>query len=173
MDKLINEKRKQIDSVNDLLKSAKVSSNDYDSTMEPFFQGDLNEITFTEDFKEIPEIPESLNRHIKLLYQIIVNPKVEVYINEYTIMSLNKCLERYKNLCDNSQELVFDFAFRYMGMGHIEVLSCDLTNHLLFKRMDGGSNGWDREANYNELLNYKPGDKKYLYFTQWKKELKL
>ena len=70
-------------------------------------------------------------------------------------MSLNKCLERYKNLCDNSQELVFDFAFKYAGMGHIEVLSCDLTNHLLFKRMDGGSNGWEREANYNELLNYK------------------
>ena len=69
------------------------------------------------------------------------------------------------------QELVFDFAFRYMGMGHIEVLSCDLTNHLLFKRDDGGANGWEREAHYNELLNYKPGDKKYLFFTQWKKEL--
>ena len=26
-----------------------------------------------------------------------------------------------------------------MGMGHVMVLSCDLENHLLFKRRDGGS----------------------------------
>ena len=170
MDKHIQEKRKQINSVKELLKDAKISKSEYDSTKEPFFQRDEKD-NFTEDFKEIPEIPESLNRHIILLYQIIGNPKVEVYIKDYTIMSLDKCLERYKNLCEQGQELVFDFAFRYMGMGHIEVLSCDLTNHLLFKRDDGGSNGWEREAHYNELLNYKPGDKKYLYFTQWKKEL--
>jgi len=173
MDKYMKEKKKQINSVKDLLKNAKVSSEEYDSTIEPFFNKDLNEITFTEDFKEISELPKSLNRHIKLLYQIISNPKVEVYLENWTIMSLDKCLERYKHLCDNSQGLVFDFAFQYAGMGHIEMLSCDLTNHLLFKRMDGGSNGWDREANYNELLNYKPGDKKYLYFTQWKNEFNL
>ena len=173
MDKYMKEKKKQINSVKDLLKSAKVSSEEYDSTMEPFFHKDFNELSFTEDFKEIPELPDSLNRHIKLLFQIISNPKLEVYLENWTIMSLDKCLERYNNLCDNSQELVFDFAFQYAGMGHIEMLSCDLTNHLLFKRMDGGSNGWDREANYNELLNYKPGDKKYLYFTQWKNEFNL
>ena len=170
MDKHITEKRKQINSVKELLKDAKISKNDYDSTMEPFFQSDES-TDFKEDFKDIPEIPESLNRHIILLYQIIGNPKIEVYIKDYTIMSLEKCLERYKTLCEEGLELVFDFAYRYMGMGHIEMLSCDLTNHLLFKRDDGGANGWEREAHYNELLNYKPGDKKYLYFTQWKKEL--
>ena len=56
-------------------------------------------------------------------------------------------------------------------MGHIEVLSCDLTNHLLFKRRDGGSNGWDREDNYKDLMNYKMGDSEYIYFNEWKKEI--
>tara|TARA_Y100001958_G_C21197285_1_gene524448 strand:+ start:183 stop:704 length:522 start_codon:yes stop_codon:yes gene_type:complete len=171
MNKHIDNKKKQINSVKELLKNAKISSENYDSTMEPFFNKDIEMKEFTEDFKDIPEIPESLNRHIILLYQIIGNPDIELYIGNYVIMSLNKCIERYNELCNNNQELVFDFAYRYMGLGHIEVLSCDLTNHLLFKRDDGGANGWEREANYNELLNYKPGDKKYLYFTQWKKEI--
>ena len=35
-----------------------------------------------------------------------------------------------------------------MGMGHVEVVSCDLETHLLFYRPDGGSNSYDREANY-------------------------
>ena len=69
MDKLIQEKRKQINSVKELLKDAKISSEGYDSTMIPFFANDIHS-EFKEDFKDIPEIPESLNRHIILLYQI-------------------------------------------------------------------------------------------------------
>ena len=69
------------------------------------------------------------------------------------------------------QKNVFDIGFQYIGLGHIEVLSCDLTNHLLFKRRDGGSNGWDREDNYKDLMNYKTGDSEYIYFNEWKKEL--
>ena len=30
-----------------------------------------------------------------------------------------------------------------MGMGHVKVLSCDLQNHLLFYRDDGGSNDYE------------------------------
>ena len=170
MDKHILEKKKQIESIRDLLKTSKKSKEGYDSTIEPFFMKD-DDINFTEDYKDIPEIPESLNRHIKLMYQIIGNSKIEIYIDEYTIMSLDKCLETYKNLCDNGQELVFDFGYRYVGMGHIEVISCDLSNHLLFFRDDGGSNGYDREDNYQRLLKYNPGDKNYLYFIQWKNSI--
>ena len=47
-------------------------------------------------------------------------------------------------------------------------ISCDLNNHLLFERRDGGSNGYDREDNYQDLLKYKTGDKKYFYFVQFK-----
>jgi len=37
--------------------------------------------------------------------------------------------------------------------------------------MDGGSNGYDREANYQDLLKYKTGSKEYMYFFQFKHRL--
>ena len=56
-------------------------------------------------------------------------------------------------------------------MGWILVLSCDLNNSLLFERMDGGSNGLDREDNFLELI--KNGSKPYkkVNFSQWVKNI--
>ena len=170
MEKQISEKRKQILSVQELLKDSKLSDEKYDSTIEPFFMKRGNN-DYIMNYKDLPELPEALNRHIKIFYTLLGNPDVEVYIGDYTFMSLNKCLENYNEYCLNQQTSVFDIAYRYEGMGHITVISCDLNNHLLFERRDGGSNGYDREDNYNELLKYKTGDKKYFYFTQFKKIL--
>ena len=39
-------------------------------------------------------------------------------------------------------------------MGHIEMLSCNLYNNLLFYRIHGGSSGIESEYNYNKLLNF-------------------
>ena len=44
MDKLIQEKQKQILSVKELLVNAKVSDENYDSTVEPFFKKNKNEM---------------------------------------------------------------------------------------------------------------------------------
>ena len=141
-----------------IIKGSKLSDEKYDSTIEPFFmKGENND--YIMNYKDLPEIPESLNRHIKIFYTLVGNPDVEVYIGDYTFMSLTKCLENYKHYCDNNQHSVFDIAYRYEGMGHITVISCDLNNHLLFERRDGGSNGYDREDNFQDLLKYKTGDK--------------
>lgn len=58
-------------------------------------------------------------------------------------------------------------------MGHITVISCDLNTHLLFYRPDGGSNGYDRQYNYEEIV--KNGSDKYdkFYFSKWFYNLKL
>ena len=170
MDKLIKEKQKQILSVKELLVNAKVSDENYDSTVEPFFQK-REQNDYELDFKELPELPEGLNRHMKLFYCLIGNPDVEVYIGDWTFMSLNKCLEIYKDYCDNGQKSLFDIAYIYAGMGHIKLIACDLNNHLLFERPGGGSNGYDREDNYQRSLAYKTGDKEYLFFTQFKEKL--
>lgn len=170
IDKQISEKRKQILSVEELLKNSKLSDENYDSTKEPFFMKREKD-DYIMNYKDLPQLPESLNRHIKIFYTLVGNPDIEVYIGDYTFMSLNKCLENYNEYCLNQQKSVFDIAFRYAGMGHVVVISCDLNNHLLFERMDGGSNGYDREANYQDLLKYKTGDKKYFYFNQFKKNL--
>ena len=101
------------------------------------------------------------------MYELIGNPEIEIYIKGWTILSINRALELYNQLCKDGQKNVFDIAFQYYGMGHIKVLSCDLENHLLFYRPDGGSNGWDREDNYKKILNYDKKDYEYMYFTQW------
>jgi hypothetical protein len=170
MEKHLSEKRKQILSVQELLKDSKLSDENYDSTIEPFFmKRDNND--YIMNYKDLPELPESLNRHIKIFYTLIGNPDVEVYIGDYTFMSLNKCLENYNEYCKNDQYSVFDIAYRYEGMGHVTVISCDLNNHLLFERDDGGANGYEREYNFQNLLKYKTGDKKYFYFIQFKHKL--
>ena len=170
MSKHISDKRDQVLSVQELLKNSKLSDGIHDSTIEPFFQ--RREVDdYIMNFKEIPELPKSLNRHMKIFYELVGNPNTEVYIGDFTFMSLTKCLEKYNDYCANDQNSVFDIGFRYAGMGHVVVVSCDLNNHLLFERPDGGSNGYDREANYKDLLNYKTGSKKYIFFTQFKEKL--
>lgn len=40
-----------------------------------------------------------------------------------------------------------DVAFRYAGMGHVEVFTYDKENDLILSDIDGGANGFDRERN--------------------------
>ena len=165
---------------------AKTSGDNYDSTQKPFFLKDklndfkigyksyvpkksrrlqcLDPLPHTEDHTDIPE---SLNRHMKLLYNIIGSPDTEIYIGDWTILSLQKSMENYKRYCKDGQSNIFDIALIYVGMGHIKVVSCDLHTHLLFIRNDGGSNGWDRDANYQDVLNYDRTKSRQFFFTEW------
>ena len=52
-------------------------------------------------------------------------------------------------------------------MGHVQVVSCDLDSHLLFYRNDGGSNGYDRFANYENIIQNGSKDHKQLFFKEW------
>ena len=106
-----------------------------------------------------------------LFYEIVGEPDKEVYIGEWTFISLNEALSQYKQYCSDGQSNVFNIGYKYAGMGHIEVLSCNLYNHLLFIRMDGGSSGWDREYNYKKLLEFNYKEYEYFYFNQFLKML--
>ena len=144
-------KTRLVTNILDFLKEGHMSEEDYDSAQMPFFMKDkTNE--FKVNNKDIPQSPEGLNRNIKLMYELFGNPDIEVYIRDWTFLSLNKAIEVYNDYVNNNLTKVFDIGFQYAGMGHIVVLSCDLDNHLLFKRRDGGSNDYDREVNYKNLL---------------------
>ena len=170
MNKMLQEKRERIIKLNELLKFSKLSSDDYKSIDKPFFQEDINIINFEMNFKDIGDIPSDLNKNFIMMYNIIGNPKVEVYINEWTILSLDEARSQYEDYCDHNQFNVFNIAYRYMGLGHVEVLSCNLYNHLLFLRNDGGSNGYERADNYNEILNFDHKKYKYFGFEKWYNE---
>ena len=154
----------------EIMKQASMSGENYDSTQAPFFLSGPTE-EFQEGHKCLPELPPGLNRNVRYLYQIIGNPDVEVNLTdregcEWTIMSLTKALEIYEAYKTDGQERVFDFAYRYMGMGHIELVACDTHTHNIFFHRGGGSSGWDREYNFQETVKF-TGDDKEIFFLNW------
>ena len=175
MDQVLYDKHKRINLLVDVLEDARISSENHDSTQEAFFMGGPTH-AFKQDFKRIPELPEGLNHNFRYLYEIVGNPSVEVtlrqakesgYAQEWTIMSLKKSLSVYEGYCEKGQKRVFDLAFMYLGMGHINVLSCDLETHNLFIHRDGGSNGWDRELHRKNVIETDPDTYDQFFFLPW------
>ena len=107
MDSFLKQKTIHANGILDLLENAKMSKKGHKSTRQPFFmQGGSSDFKAGHD--TLPEIPESLNSHIKVMYELIGDPNKEVYIGEWTILSLNKSLQNYKQYCDDGQKNIFD-----------------------------------------------------------------
>tara|TARA_Y100000389_G_C17385672_1_gene476895 strand:+ start:531 stop:1076 length:546 start_codon:yes stop_codon:yes gene_type:complete len=158
----------RIKKITEILKTAQVSKNDHDSSQMPFFLQEPN-TDFKINFNSINEdkIPQSLNRNIINIYKILGDPNKEIYINDWTIMSLNKAISIYELYCNNGQTNVFDIGFSYIGMGHINIISCDLNNHLLFYHHGGGSNGYDREESFNNIIKNGATNYNKFAFSKW------
>ena len=155
------------------------SEENYNSITEPFFMqnpfdpNNIENLDFTPDLKEgltkekidnltnkymvpefhnnsaVPIFPETLKKYF------IEKPyNREIYLKEWTIMSFKNIIERFETVLKD-KIWVLDIGFRYMGLGYIKVIFYDPINKCYFFRYDGGSNGYDREANYNRLMNYK------------------
>ena len=144
-----------------------LSQKDYLSTQQGFFVNDETKIPFEVGHEVIPDLPQTLNRSVQLLYKIIGDPKREVYLGRSTIMSLNHCLDIYNDYLQNGQSKVFDIAYEYAGMGHIRVVACDLTTHKLFHHIQGGANGFARDEYFQELIKKNPTEEPQHYFTDW------
>ena len=169
MSKLIANKTAEVNRILEVLKTCAVSSNDYVSSHEPFFKNDSASQPF-QQYNMLyvdAQIPEGLNRNIKTIYQLLGNPKKEIYCGPWTIMSVDEALQRYKELTRQGQSNVFDIGYKYGGMGYIDVLSCDLASNLLFYRVDGGSNDYDRLYNLNQLVKEGSGPYDKFYFSNW------
>jgi hypothetical protein len=135
---------------------SKCSSNNSEdkSINSPFFNApatniELNDLYSKSNLKT--EYVEFMNKSefpvkLKLLYLILGNENEELHYNSFIFMDIKTIKERY-DIYNN----LFDIGFIYRGMGHIMVLSmikCKADNQLFF-RFDGGSNGFEREINYN------------------------
>jgi len=161
-----NRKIKTITQMLKVLNKGTISTNNYTSSDKQSFMKNSIE-SFKQYYDLKLKIPENVNNNVKLIYEIFGNEQKEIYLDKWTIMSLEEALKRYEELCKQGQNNVFDIGYRYLGMGHIEMISCDLQSHLLFYRPDGGSNGWDRINNLNELIQKgsTPYDK--FHFYKW------
>ena len=132
MDRFSKEKMVQVYQILTKLTAGYKSRENYNSGEVGFFAHDEERVPFEVGFENLDELPESLNNSVQLMYNIIGDPKKEVYLGQWTIMSLKEAIKQYEFYKTNGQEHIFDIAYEYAGMGHIKMLSCDLKTHKLF-----------------------------------------
>ena len=104
------------------------------------------DIFYNLDLENIPDF-------LVTFYKTINSIDREFYINNWTFLSFNKIITiKTEYLKDNIHAI--DIAYTYLGMGHILLAFYDSKTEKIILRYDGGSNGYDREANYLALKNY-------------------
>lgn len=120
-------------------------------TQHPFFVSLAKEgnVINNDNLNQIKdEDKQDLHPEILKLYEMIGYDK-EYQYKYYTFLSLNEIIKRKNNYTH-----IYDIALKYMGLGHVLVISYHLESERFIFRMDGGSNGWDREANYQRYKNF-------------------
>ena len=97
-----------------------------------------------------------------------LNPIYPLYVLTRPIMSLEKIKNRYNLMKEEyKKDNIIDFAFMYIGMGHIIVAAIDTKDKQVFLRRDGGSNGYDREFNLKFIIDYEPKIEDKISFSNW------
>ena len=131
----------------------------YDSTINAFFRknvtddiNDHNSLNIL-DNKNLNYIIKLKNLNLpKNIEDFFINHNAyesEIYINNYTFISIKKILELYELYKKDNITNIIDIGFIYKGMGWINVIYYNTKFNKLFFREDGGSNGFDRQINYN------------------------
>ena len=122
------------------------------STEEPDFNIENVENRYINIKTMISTLPFS--EELKQLYHTIGRQDLECLINGWNILSLNDVCNDYELMKEYTNNKIVDFARFYCGMGHYYMCSYDPNTSSYFARRDGGSNGYDREINFNFFCNY-------------------
>ena len=126
-----------------------------DNTLKHTYSVNLIEL-YTNHLTELDLDDNTKKFYIK--YQIFDR---ELYIGKWTFFSIDQIIIRNQNIKNDIFNSI-DIAFRYLGMGHIKVLTYNKKNKNFIYRQDGGSNDFDRLDNYDRLKNYNIDPEKYL-----------
>lgn len=137
------------------------SSRNHDSTGQPFFLPNVDantntnqNISIIEDNNLLLAIEFKELNLIKAITDFYLDNEAfnkEMYIENWTFFSITKILELVKHYIENNINNIVDLGFMYHGMGHVKVVYYDKISKKIYFRMDGGSNDYDRMANFNEL----------------------
>lgn len=105
--------------------------------------------------KNINEKLETIDlpNEIKSFYKEIGSSIQEIYINEWTLFSIENIIKMTDYYKKNNINTI-DIAFKYLGMGNVKVAFYDTNLKTILYRNDGGSNGYDRQNNFNKLKNF-------------------
>ena len=143
---------KAVDIAHHFLEKCKVGSPKHDITQDVFFQSSNTSIRP----QELPfnkEYVKHINRfcmetpiplQLKILYYLINSSNREITFKEFTLFSIQNIIQRFEKSKYLGIINFLDIGLKYLGMGHICVLTLDLNKQMCFLRYDGGSNGYDR-----------------------------
>jgi len=129
-----------------------LSSKEYQINESPFFvpqKATKFDLTNTFDHsKEHKDFISTLPEHLQFLYNK-VDPDQEINVGRFVLIKLSNVYERR-----NTWSCFVDFGISYIGMGHVVVLSMEKESKKFFFRRDGGSNGYDRQDNYDKYSKF-------------------
>ena len=128
------------------------------------------------DAQGIREVDACLERvplpgELQRVYRVIARPRCEYIFGNWTLMSLRRVCEQYEQRKTLGQSRAVDFALTYAGLGHYTVCSYDPVGELVYDRMDGGSNGYDRMTNFAHANQHVPAPEDCRPVTRWMDEV--
>ena len=111
------------------------------------------------------------NRIPQLLIDIqnSLGESCELLLGNWVIMSLNEVTEYNEELEKHYINHIYNFAYSNRGMGWLYVAAVDLNNGKVFVRQEGGSSGYDVEANLKKSIDFIVNNKidKYLNLEEF------
>ena len=144
--------------ITSIINSGSFSKENYNSIQEPFFCKSISNNYIKKNIKTNILDEYNFPDDLKTLYYEINNQAVEFYFKDWVFMSLDRIIKITELYVENNQYRVIDFAYKYVGLGHCIIISFDPVDKRVFYRYDGGSNGFEREANFKFVINFVPND---------------
>jgi hypothetical protein len=156
----------ELNKLENIYSNGKSLSVENSSTENPFFfSSTIEEKSYSETQNPIlekdREIFNYLPKELRVLYSKIGSNTEYLHKNGFKFLKLDEINRRSK-----SHTHFIDIAIAYAGMGFVNVLSYHKDSKKYFVRMDGGSNGYDREYNYNKYKDYNPIETELLTFNE-------
>ena len=143
---------KAVDIAHHFLEKCKVGSPEHDVTQDVFFQPSnssirTHELPFDKEYvKNVNQfsLETPIPLQLKILYYLINSSNREISFKEFTLFSIQNLIQRFEKRKSLDIIHFLDIGLKYLGMGHVCVLTLDLNKQMCFLRYDGGSNGYDR-----------------------------
>ena len=149
-----------------ILENSIISNENSDVTQNVFFQNKDSNIdidNIISNYKLNNEKKEFMENNnfpylLKNIYSILGDPKREFVYKHFSFFSLDNIEKRQTIYKKDGQSKFIDIGLSYQGLGWVFVLTLNISNGKLFLRIDGGSNGYDRDNNYKKFINIKSSD---------------
>lgn len=168
---------RQLQTAEAILKQAEFSPKGSDTCQVPFFVKSTDEeVTLESIAKESTpqyraEVEQMANTYnftslLKYLYLMVGNGQREFVYRGLIFHSFERVKTRQEAYQKVGQDKIFDLAIAYEGMGWVYVLGFDTESQKYFVRLDGGSNSYDRDYNWQYFKSYVPSTKPNTLFPE-------